>query len=144
MKIIHLKLLLIPVFALLISLVLGAFAKSIQPYLSVAYTSRFEIFVVIGQVIFQLIFILKIGFDKQVSYIFNLMTVSLLGAFLLLPLLAWHCFYETDSRILLIYFFSVVLLMFLDHRRRVKKLNLSLHLSYTWVLYRCLVLFLIL
>lgn len=143
MKPIHLKLILIPVFAILISLVLAEFAKTIAHLLSIDYSGKFEIIVVFGQLAFQFIFIWKQHREKQVSYLFNVMTVSLIGAILLLPLLIWNHYSAVSDMLILIYFFGVVFIMFLDHRRRVKKLELPWYLSYTWVFYRCIVLLLI-
>lgn len=144
MKPIHLKLILIPVFATLVALVLAEFAKTVSHLLSIDYTGKVEFFIVLGQLAFQFIFIRKLNFEKQANYLFNLMTVSLIGALLLIPFLIWNHFYICTDLVILIYFFSVVTIMFIDHKRRVKRLELPWYVSYTWVLYRCMVLLLIL
>lgn len=143
MKNIHLKLILIPVFAILISSVLAEFAKTITHLLSINYSGKIEVIVVFGQLVFQFIFIWNQHREKHVSYLFNVMTVSLIGAILLIPLLIWKHYLALSDNLLLIWFFSVVFVMFVDHRRRVKNLELPWYLSYTWVFYRCIVLLLI-
>jgi hypothetical protein len=74
-----------------------------------------------------------------------MMTVSLIGAILLSPmLLANSWFTNIHPFINITYFFIVVAFMLYDHIRRVSLILAPKWLSATWVLYRVLVLILIL
>lgn len=97
-----------------------------------------------GQILFQSLLLLK--FDKQTitNYAGNLMTVSLMGSLILSPILIVNQFILLPEMIILGWFGVTVLIMFLEHFRRVKLLKLPVYLSYTWILYRILALLLIL
>jgi hypothetical protein len=138
-----LKLFLITVFAFLISFVLAEYVRGISHLVSIDYNNKVELMVVFGQLAFQFLFIWKLNREKQLNYLFNLMIVSLSGALLLLPFVIWKHFYNSSDFVTVIYFFLVVSFMFFDHKRRVKQLGLPWYLSYTWVLYRCIILLLI-
>ena len=123
---------------------LSQFAKLIQHLLSVRYDWKFELSMVLGQLAFQFSFIYKKTNEQKISYYFNMLLVSLIGSVLLLPLLIINYFYSLNSLSNILYFFAVVLIMFFEHRRRVKKLEFPSYISYTWVLYRLLILIFIL
>lgn len=72
------------------------------------------------------------------------MTVSLAGALLLTPILILNQFINIPQITILIWFAFVVLFMFMEHSRRIKILRLPTILSYTWVIYRVIVLLVIL
>jgi predicted DCC family thiol-disulfide oxidoreductase YuxK len=96
-----------------------------------------------GQVIFQGIIISLYAPKKRWDYLGNMMTISLAGALLLVPvillhnLIYWQLFFP-------LYFMLVAGLMFAEHIRRTKLLNLGWLLSITWVLYRIVLLLIIL
>jgi glycerol-3-phosphate acyltransferase PlsY len=73
-----------------------------------------------------------------------MMTVSLIGGLLLLPVLFLSHYVSLPSYVSLAWFLAVVAFMFLQHRKRVRSIKAPAWLSYTWVLYRCLVLLFIL
>ncbi|KFF05325.1 thiol-disulfide oxidoreductase DCC family protein [Flavobacterium reichenbachii] len=97
-----------------------------------------------GQIVFQSLFLLK--FDKKtiVNYAGNLMTVSLMGSLILLPILILNQFVNIPETLILGWFGGTVFIMFAEHFRRIKILKLPFYLSYTWILYRILALLLIL
>jgi len=96
-----------------------------------------------GQLFFQGFVISRIAKDKLWAYLGNMMTISFGGALLLLPgLLMAHCF-NIQPLFYVLYFMAVAGLMFLEHIRRSKLLNLGWTLSITWATYRLLVLLLI-
>ena len=132
------------VFAIIVALVLARFAQRIQPLLAIEYNWIFELTIVLGQLVFQGAFIVKNSWKQLVNYSFQVMLVSLMGAALLIPLTTVYHMFDLNNAIMLICFFSIILMMFFEHRRRLKKLQLPWYLSYTWVLYRCLILLLIL
>ncbi|KQO33354.1 hypothetical protein ASF10_18510 [Flavobacterium sp. Leaf82] len=103
-----------------------------------------EVALAFGQIIFQSLFLFK--FDKRtiMNYAGNLMTVSLMGSLILLPILILNQFINIPEIVVLGWFAITVLIMFAEHFRRIKILKLPFYLSYTWILYRILALALIL
>ena len=58
---------------------LSQFAKLIQHLLTLKYDWKFELFMVVGQLIFQLPFIYKKSFALKTGYYLNMLLVSLMG-----------------------------------------------------------------
>jgi hypothetical protein len=123
---------------------LHQFAKLIAGLLSIQYDWKFELSMVLGQLVFQTIFIFKESIHRKIQYFSEMLKVSMIGSVLLWPLLLFNHIYSAGDVLNVLYFFGVVLFMFFDHKRRVKELNLPFCVSYTWVLYRCLILIFIL
>jgi len=96
-----------------------------------------------GQIIFQSSFLFK--FDKKtiINYAGNLMTVSLMGSLILIPILLINQFMNLSETLILGWFGITVFIMFAEHFRRIKVLKLPFHLSYTWIIYRIIALQLI-
>ena len=103
-----------------------------------------ELFLAIGQIGFQSIFLQKKDFKTIIDYIGNLMTVSFMGSLLLVPLLILNSILNIPEFLIFNWFGVTVIVMFIEHLRRIKLLKLPSYLSYTWVLYRMLALVLIL
>lgn len=103
-----------------------------------------ELILSFGQIIFQSIFLLKFDRKTILNYAGNLMTVSLFGSLLLTPILILNLLINIPEIIILGWFGLTVLIMFLEHFRRIKLLELPHHLSYTWVIYRIIALIIIL
>ncbi|MEL6557914.1 MAG: hypothetical protein AAFQ94_07010 [Bacteroidota bacterium] len=101
---------------------------------------NFELLIAGGQVLFQSIFLIKKDRETAFEYLGNMMTVSLLGAIGLLPMLLVSIFISINPIWALLYFSIIATLMFIEHYRRVKLLGLSTGLSISWVLYRVLIL----
>ena len=103
-----------------------------------------EVLLAFGQIVFQSLFLFK--FDKQtiMNYTGNLMTVSLMGSLILVPVLILSKFIQLPQMIILGWFGATVLIMLLEHFKRVKILKLPHYLCYTWILYRILALLFIL
>jgi predicted DCC family thiol-disulfide oxidoreductase YuxK len=96
-----------------------------------------------GQIIFQGIVISFYAKDKLWSYLGNMMTISFGGSLLLLlPLVVSH-YFKISPLIFTLCFLGVAGLMFVEHIRRTKLLNLGWAMTITWVLYRLVVLGLI-
>ena len=133
------------IFAIVCSIIITActlseYVKLVQHLISIKYNWQFEFFMVIGMLIFQYPFLIKKNNLLKLNYYYNMLLVSLMGAVLLWPLLLIMRVYRTTDMINLLYFFGVVLIMFLEHKRRVTKLLLPAYISYTWVLYRFIML----
>jgi len=103
-----------------------------------------EIILAFGQIVFQSLFLLK--FDKKtiINYAGNLMTVSLMGSLILIPILILNQFIDLPEMFVLGWFGITVFIMCAEHFRRVKVLKLPFYLSYTWILYRIVALLFIL
>lgn len=127
------------VFVLFITaIVLYKFATLIPHYTEANFLK--EIILASGQLLFQSLFIL--GKDKitRITYLGNLMTVSLFGSLLLIPLLIVSNYWTILETLVLMLFGLVVLAMFVEHYRRVRLLELPKYLCLTWVLYRMIAL----
>lgn len=123
---------------------LNQFAKLIQELITIKYDWKFELYMVMGQLVFQFPFIYKTTAEQKWNYYFNMLIVSMMGSFLLLPLIVFNHFCFLNNLINCLYFFAVVLFMFFEHKRRVYLLCMPWYISYTWVLYRFLILIFIL
>lgn len=99
---------------------------------------------VLGQIGFQVLFISKVTRQKRVTYIGNLMTISLMGSLILIPALIINRLVNLNEMALLAWFGLTFGLMLYEHIRRIKLLEFPSYLSATWVLYRMLILIIIL
>jgi len=130
-------------FALTItSLVLFGYSNLI-PTLPKSNIAR-EIILAFGQIVFQSLFLLKFDRKTIINYAGNLMTVSLMGSLILVPILILNQFINIPEMFVLGWFGITVFIMCAEHFRRVKVLKLPFYLSYTWILYRILALLFIL
>lgn len=99
-----------------------------------------EFSVCAGQLLFQGIFVGMFNKKRLVHYFGNVMTVSLAGALVLSPMFLLTTFIKSNW-FYIGYFMIVVSAMFFEHKRRVRILELPMMISFTWVLYRVLVLY---
>ncbi|WP_405205341.1 hypothetical protein [Aquimarina sp. LLG6339-5] len=126
------------IFATLLStLVLYHYAKELPELIPNDNLIK-EIAMCSGQLVWQgsiiMIFIKK----KIHSYLYNMISVSLLGSLALIPLILLYKQEVIILEIKILLFLLVVFLMILDHTRRVKKLKLPGYLTITWITYRLL------
>lgn len=127
------------IFTLLITAtVLFECAKIIPHYVHASFGK--ELVLASGQLLFQSVFLLKEDKMNRLTYLGNLMTVSLFGSLLLAPLLILNLYITIPETITLIWFGIVVSIMFSEHYRRVRLLQLPKYLCLTWVAYRMLAL----
>lgn len=125
----------------LTAVILNQYSHSLTPV--VPHTSFYREFLICGgQIIFQGIVVSLIMKERLLHYLGNLMTISLGGALLLLPMMLLSGFVNAPYPFIL-YFLLVAFLMLLEHIRRVKILELPWYVSVGWVAYRVLVLFII-
>lgn len=103
-----------------------------------------EALIAFGQLVFQAVFLWKKDIKTIVNYFGNIMTISLIGSLLLLPIIVVNSFITVPTFITVSMFLGVISFMLFEHIRRVKLLELPEYLSATWVLYRVLVLVVIL
>ncbi len=131
---------------LITALVLTNYSALLVQYIGATSLGR-EFLICAGQMLFQGL-LLMVAKQHKVSifeYLGNMMTVSLLGALLLCPMLVLNLITEKIPPIFnMAYFFMVVGFMLFDHVKRDGLIMAPKWLSATWVLYRILVLILIL
>ncbi|WP_452221655.1 hypothetical protein [Lacinutrix salivirga] len=124
------------------SIVLFNFSKLI-PEIPTSSLSR-EAIITMGQLLFQTLFIFNLKKETILNYFGNLLTISLFGSLLLLPLLIVNSVFELNIYILLSWFGATVVLMLIEHIKRIKRLDLPRHLTLTWLVYRLIVLLILL
>jgi predicted DCC family thiol-disulfide oxidoreductase YuxK len=123
--------------------ILTAYAHLLRPMVPLGNTYR-EYMICGGQIIFQGIIISTFAKEKLWNYLGNMMTISFAGSLLLLvPLAISHWFY-IQPLFFTMHFLGVAGLMFLEHIRRTKLLELGWIMTITWALYRMMLLILIL
>lgn len=103
-----------------------------------------ELALAFGQIVFQSLFLIKVDKQTILNYAGNLMTVSLMGSLILSPILILSQLVNVPQTIILSWFAATVFIMFLEHSRRIKILKFPFYLTFTWILYRIIALFLIL
>ena len=119
---------------------LSQYAVLIQHLLTIKYNWLFELIMVLGMLLFQLIFIYKNNRSKILDYFSKMLLVSLIGSILIWPLLIINNYYNLSDIINVMYFFFVVTIMFFIHKNIVTKMKFAFYLSYTYILYRFIVL----
>lgn len=127
---------------LLTAVILWQYSKMIV-FLPTATFLR-EVLLAVGQIGFQYIFIRQYSIQQQFNYLGNLVTVSIIGSLLLLPILLVNQFIILNPYFILAWFGLTVSVMILEHYRRVKILEMQKTLTFTWILYRIIALIIIL
>jgi predicted DCC family thiol-disulfide oxidoreductase YuxK len=124
------------------SLILTKYVTLLAGLLPVGNAYR-EYMICGGQIFFQGLIITFVASDKRWSYLGNMMTISFAGSLLLLPVWLLSGLIGAQSLFYAGWFMLVAGLMFLEHIRRSKLLNLGWTLTITWALYRAAILLLI-
>lgn len=119
--------------------ILSAYGKLMAGILPQAPAYR-EYLVCAGQIIFQGALISIINKTRKWDYLGNMMTISFAGALLLLPGLLVSAFFQLDPIFYAAWFMAIVGLMFLEHIRRSRLLQLGWILTISWIFYRVIVL----
>jgi hypothetical protein len=73
--------------------------------------------------------------DRAFHYLGNMMTISLAGAVALLPIINLNHFTSIPFWLVVGYFVLILTLMFFEHLRRLKLLELNRVLTFSWTLY---------
>lgn len=103
-----------------------------------------ELLLALGQIGFQWLFVQNINRQKQLNYIGNLMTVSVIGSLALVPMILINHYFYCPTYLIYFWFGATAAGMFWDHHRRIKILELPKKLSFSWILYRVLALIVLL
>lgn len=120
-------------------LILQPFSQLLHNYVPTIGIER-EWLICFGQLVFQFPVVTAIHRERLVHYWGNLMTVSLIGSLLLLPVFLINTWITIPSILILGYFGSVVLAMLIMHMHRCKVLELGIVPTITWIIYRLLIL----
>ena len=123
---------------LAVSAILTAYTTAMAPLLPATSLPR-EYFVCGGQILFQGVVLV---FNRRVAlmdYLGNMMTVSLMGALALLPVMVLRPWLPAIPELFAAYFLLVAGGMLLEHLRRMKLLGFGLIPTLSWILYRLLV-----
>lgn len=119
---------------------LGSFSKIIQEYLTSNYGYSTEALLVMGQVVFQWIFMTKADWPERKKYAIIALTVSMLGSLMLIPLIVYDSINAVSCLWASHYFSTIVIIIFTIHRHLILQERLPPRLTFTWILYRTLIL----
>lgn len=119
---------------------LSSVAHIVDRYLAVRYGFWLESFFVVAQVGFQWMFMPTSPWKLRQQYAVVALSVSMAGSLMLLPLLAFHRWHGAQPVFALAYFFAIVLVIFGIHHREIRRGGYPAHLTWTWLLYRTLLL----
>ncbi|ASU32565.1 thiol-disulfide oxidoreductase DCC family protein [Mucilaginibacter xinganensis] len=123
--------------------ILTAYAHLLTPMVPLGSTWR-EYMICGGQVLFQGAIISAFAADKLWNYLGNMMTISFAGSLLLLLPLGLNSWFNMPPLFFALYFLMIAGLMFLEHIRRTKLMELGWTMTITWALYRIMLLAVIL
>lgn len=124
-----------------IAFVLNRYFKGIGIYRDSHIQFGLEWVGAIGQLLFQAGFVFFTRRDRLLHYFGQLMTISMIGALLLVPVILVRKFFPAFPEAGYAgYFLFPVTIMLWQHVRRVRILGLPSFLTFTWILYRVLLL----
>ena len=112
------------------AIVLGVYNAKLFPEFQHHFQLKF--FICAMQIVWQSVFLFAYLKDKFWDYLGNMMTVSLLGTLLLLPVLA----FDFGRQFSFIYFGIVIFVMVLEHIRRCRILNIGWLPTLSWIAFR--------
>jgi len=119
---------------------LSSFVEIIREYVAIRYSYRDEALFVVGQVGFQWLFMRYSSWAERKRYMFIALTISMIGAVLLWPLLICYRVLPLPVVGAISYFVLVVCVIFVMHHRLIIANSLPRILTGTWILYRLLLL----
>jgi hypothetical protein len=132
----------IPAFNLKYRLAYIAFVAVFSAYILSLYSGRLdvnlspnffrELAICLGQILWQSLLLKAYLKDKIWDYLGNMMTVSFMGTLLLIPALLT----SFSPAFYLVYFGIVVFIMFIEHLRRCRILELNELPTVSWILFR--------
>ena len=126
--------------ALFTGLILNNFVWHINTAFELEQDWRREYYICFGQVIWQLVAIALLAKEKTADYLGNMSTVSLIGGLLLLPILGLNALFHFTPFLLIFLFGVIISFMLFEHIRRCKLLEVPLIMTFSWLLYRSVVL----
>ncbi|HIP51603.1 MAG TPA: hypothetical protein EYG94_05885 [Campylobacterales bacterium] len=122
--------------AIFTGVVVNRFAFYLNLELGLEHNGTREFFISFGQIIWQMTAISFLDRSKTLVYLLNMSTVSLLGGVLLLPILGLNMYYPFSIIGLIFSFGVIVIIMLFEHLRRCKRLEISILMTASWVMFR--------
>jgi len=122
--------------AIVTGFIVNAFTAKLFPHLGWAHSIHTEIMICFGQVAWQGMATLILLKENRLNYLGNMSTVSMIGGMLLLPIVIGLSFIEVGLFVKMLLFFGVVSIMFFEHIRRCKLLDVTLWMTVSWVTFR--------
>ena len=124
------------------AILLYAFALPFLQYFNLNTSFALAFTEVNAQLIFQGTLIYLVNKYKVSDYLISMVTISLIGGLLFIPILVLQFFIGAlHPYFLLCWFGAVVLTMFILHLKACRQLGLGYTMSISWVLYRFIVLY---
>jgi len=127
---------------LITAAILSVYAKLMNGLLPHGPAYR-EYLVCGGQIIFQAVVVGFVNKDRRWDYLGNMMTISFIGAMLLLPGFLIDILFNMKPIFYVGWFLCTAGVMLLLHVKRSKLLHIGLTMTITWMLYRLILLALI-
>lgn len=121
--------------SLITAMILAAYALKLPLAADSAGLAR-ELTICLGQLLFQGLIVRSIRRERLWHYLGNIVTISMVGALGLLPVLLIDALFELPVAVIVGHFVVVLFLMLKEHVRRVKYLQLPWWLTITWLGYR--------
>lgn len=119
--------------------ILSHYTELISGLLPLGHNYR-EYFICGGQIFFQGVVARMTCKHKAYNYLGNMMTISFGGALLLLPVMLIAQWININPLFYAGWFFIVAGLMFMEHIRRTKMMELDWTLTISWAFYRLMIL----
>jgi len=116
--------------------IVHSFTIHLFPYFDWPHHFSTELLICFGQVAWQSVAIHFFSKKNSLTYLGNMSTVSMIGAILLLPMIALMSLISLSVYVKLLIFFTVIGVMFIEHIRRCHLLGISSWMTVSWVLYR--------
>lgn len=130
--------------ALFTGFMVNHFAFLLDQSLGLVHNPWREYAICFGQISWQFLVLTLVRPATRLDYLGNMSTVSIIGGFLLVPLLILSTFFDLNFWILMMWFGGVVTIMLGLHIGRCKRLGLPIFVTASWVIFRMIVLILIL
>jgi len=122
--------------AIATALIVNGFTSQLFPHFGWPHDLKTELYICFGQVIWQALAAMKMAPRRVLTYLGNMSTVSMMGAFILLPITGILNMITVTVFVKIFFFFSVIGFMFLEHLRRCHLLGISSWMTVSWVAYR--------
>lgn len=127
--------------SVLIAFLLNRYFVQIPLYRNAQFSFVHEWFIVMGQLLFQGSIVFFSRRDRILHYFGHLMTISMIGSLLLLPIILLNRIWkDLPVEFYMGYFIIPVSVMIWQHIRRTKLVGIQWFLTVTWILYRVILL----
>lgn len=122
--------------ALMTGLIVNSFTRHLFQHLDWGHSKVTELLICFGQVAWQATAVTYFASEKRLTYLGNMSTVSMMGAIIMLPCLIVLAYIPLALPGILLMFFSIVGIMFLEHIRRCQLLGITTWMTFSWLAYR--------